>query len=122
MYRHQVSKADIAAFHGQTIHEVYATFAIARDAEWCSRLFALDMKEDFEEGIGTFVHIQHHAPAFVGETVEFTATIVLMQDNALECTITAKVQERLIATGSTGQKIVAKEKLQQRFDTIRNAT
>ena len=36
-----ISKDDIAQFDNGTVHEVYSTFAIARDAEWSGRLFVL---------------------------------------------------------------------------------
>ena len=61
-YWHTVSDQDLARFASGTVHEVYSTFAIARDAEWSGRLFVLEMKEESEEGIGTGINIIHHAP------------------------------------------------------------
>ena len=65
-YTKVVSAEDIARFESGTVHEVYATFAIARDAEWAGRLFVLDMKEDDEEGdlsFGDMLHDDsHNAP------------------------------------------------------------
>ncbi|HEY0261718.1 MAG TPA: hypothetical protein VGB95_01740, partial [Chitinophagales bacterium] len=58
-HKNAVKTADIAAFQGEAVHNVYATFAIARDAEWTGRLFVLEMKEANEEGIGTFVNVEH---------------------------------------------------------------
>lgn len=114
-----VQSEDIAAFHGEAVHAVYATFAIARDAEWAGRLFVLEMKEANEEGIGTFVNVEHFAPAFVGEEVMFEATIDDLRGNAINCSFTAKVGERLVAKGRTGQKIIMKEKLNQLFDSYK---
>ena len=54
-----VSENDTATFDPGQVHPVYATFALGRDAEWACRLFVLDMKENDEEGIGTFLHIDH---------------------------------------------------------------
>ena len=118
-YRNVVKTADIAAFHGEAVHEVYSTFAIARDAEWTGRLFVLEMKDETEEGIGTFVNVEHFAPAFVGEEVLFEATIDELKGNAIVCSFTAKVGERLVAKGKTGQKIILKEKLNQVFDSYK---
>ena len=56
----------MAAFGGEVVHEVYATFALARDAEWTTRQFVLDMRDDDEEGIGTFLSIEHKSPALWG--------------------------------------------------------
>jgi hypothetical protein len=41
-------------FEGVNVHPVMATFSITRDAEWAGRIFVLAMKEEHEEGIGTF--------------------------------------------------------------------
>ena len=113
-----VRQEDIATFESGTVHEVYATFAIARDAEWAGRLFVLEMKDDDEEGIGTSVLVDHHAPALVGETVVFEAIIDEMYKNVVGCTFSAYVGHRLIASGRTGQKILKKDKLDQLFDSL----
>jgi len=113
-----VRQEDIATFDSGTVHEVYATFAIARDAEWAGRLFVLEMKDDDEEGIGTSVLVDHHAPALVGETVVFEAIIDEMYKNVVGCTFSAYVGHRLIASGRTGQKILKKDKLDQLFDSL----
>jgi len=110
-----VRTEDCAAFDSGAVHPVYSTFALGRDAEWCCRLFVLDMKEADEEGIGTMLTVQHHAPAKAGSTVTFTATIVQLQGHTIVCRYEAKVGNVLIATGEQGQKILKKEKLQKLF-------
>ena len=117
-YTKIVSRDDIAAFESGTVHEVYATFAIARDAEWAGRLFVLEIKDEDEEGIGTFVQVDHHAPALVGETVTYEAIIDELYKNIVGCTFSAYVGNRLIASGRTGQKILKKEKLEALFNTV----
>ncbi|HLP21578.1 MAG TPA: hypothetical protein VK174_14795 [Chitinophagales bacterium] len=114
-----VRTEDTAAFESGEVHPVYATFALARDAEWSSRLFVLQMKEPNEEGIGTFVNVKHISPAFVGDTVMFEATIDALNGNEINCSFSARVGNRLIAEGRTGQKILLKEKLEKIFDEIR---
>jgi len=114
-YRRRVSESDQAIFHGELVHAVCSTFALARDFEWTSRLFFQEMKEDDEEGIGTKLVIHHKSPAFVGEEIIFTATIETLQDMNLTCRIEAKVDGRIIATGSTGQKMLKKERLKRLF-------
>ena len=114
-YQKVVGKDDVAAFHGDTLHEVCSTFSLARDFEWSSRLFFIEIKDDDEEGVGTFLSIDHKSPAFVGEAIIFTATIVTMEKNELTCMIEARIGSRLIATGTTGQKMLKKERLKQLF-------
>jgi len=115
IYRHLVGAEDTAAFAMGQVHPVYATFALGRDAEWCSRQFVLEMKEADEEGIGTFVSIKHIAPALVGSEVVFEATIDELRENEINCSFTAKTGNRPIAEGRTGQKILKREKLEKLF-------
>ena len=118
-YKHIVSKQDIAAFENSTVHPVYATFALGRDAEWACRLFVLEMKEEDEEGIGTFLNIVHHSPALLGSEVEFTAQVKSIEEHEIICTYSAKVGERIIATGEQGQKILKKKRVEQLFDGLK---
>lgn len=114
-YRKVVTDSDLATFHGETLHPVYSTFSLARDFEWSSRLFFLEMKEEDEEGVGTFLSIEHKSPAKVGEEVIITASIETILDNELICIIEARSGDRLIASGKTGQKMLKKEKLNKLF-------
>jgi hypothetical protein len=114
-----VEPADCAAFNSGLVHPVYATFALGRDAEWACRLFVLEMKEEKEEGIGTFLNISHKSPALIGSKVEFTATVKSIHKNEIICTFIAKVGDRIIAEGEQGQKIIAKEKLEKLFEGLK---
>jgi fluoroacetyl-CoA thioesterase len=114
-YKHIVQHADVAAFGGEIVHEVYATFALARDAEWTTRQFVLDMRDEDEEGIGTFLSIEHKSPAFVGEEVNYSAQVHQINGHELICLYEAKVGARIIATGKTGQKILKKDKIKTLF-------
>jgi predicted thioesterase len=113
-----VSENDVAEFNGKIIHSVYSTFALGRDAEWACRQFVLQMKEDDEEGVGTFLTVQHHSPAKVKDHVTFEAVVESIQGNEIICHYTAKVNDRLIADGKQGQKILKKTKIQLLFGTL----
>ena len=114
-FKRIVLESDSAIFNGELLHRVCSTFALARDFEWSSRLFFLEMKEDDEEGVGTMLSIDHKNPAFVGEEILFMTTVEKIEKNELICTIEAKVGNRIIATGKTGQKMLKKEKLGELF-------
>ena len=114
-YLKTVGDEDVASFHGKVVHKVYSTFAIARDFEWTSRLFFLEMMEADEEGVGTHLSIDHLGPAFVGEEVIFTATVEEIKGMNLTCRIEATAGDRLIARGRTGQKMIDKQKLNELF-------
>jgi fluoroacetyl-CoA thioesterase len=115
IYTRTVTDADIAAFHGKVVHPVCSTFALARDMEWSSRLFVLEMKEEDEEGVGTFIHIEHQSPAFVNDELKFIATLVSVNTNEIVCDIEVLAGDRTIASGKTGQKILKKERLAKLF-------
>jgi len=116
-FKRIVLEADQAIFHDKLLHPVCSTFALARDFEWSSRLFFIEMKEDDEEGVGTMLSIEHQSPAFVGEEISYTATVETIIKNELICSIVAKVSDRIIATGKTGQKMLKREKLSKLFNT-----
>lgn len=111
-----VKEEDVASFHGEVVHAVCSTFALAREIEWTTRQFVLDIRDDDEEGIGTHISIDHKSPAFVGEHIIFTARIDRFDDGELVCSYEARVGERLIATGKTGQKILKRERIRKIFD------
>jgi predicted thioesterase len=114
-FRTVVKESDQAIFHGTILHAVCSTFALARDIEWSSRLFFIDMKEPDEEGVGTMLEIEHRSPAFVGEELVITATVARIVGNELICDIEVRTGERLVAIGKTGQRMLKKERLNQLF-------
>jgi fluoroacetyl-CoA thioesterase len=115
-----VTELDLAEFETGLVHPFYATFALGRDAEWASRQFVLEMLEADEEGIGTFLTIEHQSPALLGENVEITAIIFELEKNKINCTYLASVGDRIIAKGTTGQKILSKEKVLNLISGIRS--
>lgn len=111
----KVTAADFVRFDADVLHAVYATYSLARDFEWSSRLFFLDMKDPDEEGVGTFLSIDHQSPAFEGDEVRITATVESLIGTELICTIEARVEDRIIAVGRTGQKMLKSERLNRIF-------
>ncbi len=111
-YSRKVSKNDIAAFDTGTVHEIYSTFALARDAEWSGRLFVLEMKEENEEGIGTQINIVHKSMAFVDDEVLFESVFEKINEQGeIITSFKAYSKGRLIAEGTQAQKILKKEKI-----------
>jgi predicted thioesterase len=110
-----VQPQDVAEFSTGIVHHVYSTFALARDAEWTTRQFVLEMRDHDEEGIGTLVRVEHHSPAFVGEQVTITGTITQLHRHEIICRFEVHAASRLIASGETGQKIFKREKLEKLF-------
>jgi fluoroacetyl-CoA thioesterase len=117
-YSKVVTPDDTASFDSGEVHPVYATFALGRDAEWVCRLFVIDIKEPDEEGIGTFLYINHSSPALLDSTVIFEATLKSIEGNSVICSFEAKVGDRLIASGETGQKVLKKDKINSLFASI----
>ena len=116
VYAFTVKENDLAIFHGELLHAVCSTFTLGREIEWSTRLFVIDYKNAEEEGVGTMLTIYHKSPAKLGETVHIVAEVESFERNELICRYQAKVGDRLIAEGQTGQKILSKEKLAQIFN------
>lgn len=114
----KVTSDDLAFFENDQVHEVYSTFALGRDAEWCCRLFVLEMKDADEEGIGTFLKVVHQSPALLGQEVHFEAKLISLTKNEIICSYVAMVGDRIVATGEQGQKIIAKKKLNALFEGL----
>lgn len=116
----RVTEADLAEFETGVVHPFYGTFALGRDAEWACRQFVLNMKEDDEEGIGTFLNITHRSPALLGEEVVITAEIYRLEGHAIDCRFEVKVGDRLVAEGTQGQKILKKEKVDRLIAALKS--
>lgn len=106
-----VEENDLATFETGNVHPFYGTFALGRDVEWACRQFVLEMKEEDEEGIGTFLNIIHKSPAMLGQTVRIEAVLTELESNSVNCSFSVWVKDRLVAEGTQGQKILKKEKL-----------
>ena len=117
-FTHIVRNADIAAFDVGQVHPVCSTFALAKYIEWTGRLFVLDVMDEGEDGIGTMLHIEHKAPAFVGQKVEFEAEVESVNGNELICTVKVHSGDRLIALAKTGQKVLKKSRINEIFSSL----
>lgn len=115
-YKTIVKEEDVASFQGSVVHAVYSTFALARDIEWTTRQFVLEMKDEDEEGVGTYLQITHLGPAFVGEEITYRGIFESLTGGELICSFEARVGNRIIATGKTGQKILKLGKIKSIFN------
>jgi predicted thioesterase len=126
-FRKTVSKEDLAAFNSPgaqkgsgLVHPFYSTFALARDAEWACRLFAIEMKEEDEEGIGTHIELEHISPALEGMEIIFTATLLEVKKNLVVCRFEAKCGKQLISRGTQKQKILKRAKVDRIFAGLKD--
>lgn len=114
-----VTADKLAEFDAGLVHPVYGTFALGRDAEWACRLFVLDMKEEGEEGIGSYLSVEHVSPALLGAEVEIIATLDEVVKNEVICSYEVKSGERLVAKGKQVQKIIHKARFDALLDTYK---
>ncbi len=119
VYESLVTDDKLARFDAGLVHPVYSTFALGKDAEWACRLFVLEMKEAGEEGIGSYLFIEHLSPALLGSTVKITARLEEVKGNEIMCTFEASCGERLIAKGKTGQKIIRKDRFEALLESLK---
>ncbi len=121
VHRFVVGDADLAAFGGELVHPVCSTFALAREIEQASRLFIIDSKEAHEEGIGTRLNIVHCSPALPGEELIIESQLEKIEGNELLCTVSVRAGDRVIARGTTGQKVLRRDKLEKIFNDLRKS-
>lgn len=117
-YSFKVTDEHFPDFGNSIVHDVCATYTLAKEIEWASRLFVLDMLQKNEEGIGTLITIEHVNPAFLNEHVCIKTIVMSLKGHELLCSYVASVGSRIIAKGRTGQKILEKGKLISRFSTL----
>ncbi len=118
VHKFTVSADDIAKFNEQVVHKVCSTFALAREIEWSTRLFVLEILDPDEEGIGTRLTIDHISPAFENEQVEIQAEVKSFDKNELICSYKVLINNRLVAKGDTGQKILKKSRIREIFSNF----
>ena len=106
---------DTPRFEGVEIHPVCSTYKLAQEAEWAGRRVLLPLLESDEEGIGTAISLNHHAPAFVDECVEVRAWPHFLTGNKLICSFEARIGPRLLASGTTEQAVLHKTMVQKIF-------
>jgi len=115
MYETTVTEAKLARFEGEVVHPVYGTFALGQDAEWACRQFVLAMREPEEEGIGTYLTIEHLSPAPLGASVRIEAELAAVEGHEVRCVYRAYWGNVLIARGKQHQKILLRTRLQARL-------
>jgi fluoroacetyl-CoA thioesterase len=114
----QVTAEKLAGFDAGIVHEVYSTFALGKDVEWACRLFVLEMKEAGEEGVGSYLSIEHLYPAPMGSKVRIEATLETVDHNEIICSYEAFANGFTIAKGRQGQKIIDKNRFDQLIHRI----
>lgn len=114
-HTHKVSEVDYAHFKDEKVHHVCSTFALAREIEWTTRLYIHKIKKEDEEGVGTMLEINHLAPAFEDDIIEVVAKVESFHNRELICSYEVRVGDKLIATGRTGQKLLPKSVLSEKF-------
>ena len=101
------------------LHDVYATYQVARHFEEVGRKLLLPLLEDGEEGIGAALSVQHLASALPGMRVRHTATFEKLEGRRLFVSVVA-VSELgdIVATGHTEQYITRRERLEAGFAAL----
>lgn len=102
------------------LHPVYATYWVGKHFEEVGRKLILPFLEEGEETIGTQLEVKHTASTLVGMKVIITATFIKREGRRLYAEMRA-VNELgdEIATGTTIQALLPKEKIDDNFATLK---
>lgn len=95
-----------AKFDGRVIHPVCSTWDMAHQFEIAARKALEDHLEDNEQGIGSFLSIDHVKPAPIGAEVKVVATITELDETTVVCEISATVHGTECATGKQVQRVL----------------
>ncbi len=104
------------AFDGVVVHRVYSTWSAAHHFEIAARKVLVDFLEAQEEGIGSYLSIDHVAPCSVGRTVRVRAELVEVTADhhpRVICEVAAYDGQRLLAKGKQVQVVMNKEHLRR---------
>lgn len=116
--RLRVTNEMTARFFDCEIHPVYATFAIVEHAEYASRCVIMPFLEPHEDAVGYAINIEHTGPAIVGDIVTITATVRNVDGRSIDCAFTVARNEEPIATGNTVQRLVDKNRMKGRIESL----
>nr|MBC8421754.1 hypothetical protein [bacterium] len=93
-------------FKGTMIHPCCSTWDMVPQFEIAARKTLEPHLLEDEQGIGSFISIDHCSPAPVGKTVSVQATIASLNDSSVVCEITATIGEVICATGKQVQRVL----------------
>lgn len=112
----EVTEEMCPSFDGVVVHRVYSTWSVAHHFELAARKVLVDYLDDEEEGVGSHVSVDHHAPCAVGRWVRVRATLVeVRRDHHVRatCAVTAHDGGRLLADGRQVQVVMNKGHLRK---------
>ena len=103
-------------FEGQVIHRCCSTWTIAHHFEVAARKVLVEFLEAHEEGVGSYVSVDHLAPCGVGKSIRIRAQLTDVSHGSharVVCELSAFDGERLLAKGKQIQVVMDKNHLKQ---------
>lgn len=103
-------------FDGVVVHRVYSTWSMAHHMELAARKVLAPHLEAHEEGIGSYLSIEHLAPTPVDHRVRVVAEAVELEATTLVCEVHVyhlrSDGERHVGKGRQVQRILPRKKLE----------
>lgn len=103
-----VTSEMIAAFEGRVVHEVLSTFHLVYYAEYAARKLLEPSLEEGEDAVGAEINLRHLLPSRIGDEIEVTATLKLIDGRKVVCDIRGLNGGREICSGTQTQILVRK--------------
>jgi len=101
-----VTESMCPSFNDTVIHSICSTWDMAHQFEIAARKALEPHLEDGEQGIGSYISIEHLKPAPVGATVIVKATVVEIDESTVVCEIDASTNNHLCASGKQVQRVL----------------
>ena len=105
-----------AKFDDDVIHPVCSSWDMAHQFEIAARKTLEDHLEDGEQGIGSFLSLDHVKPAPVGAAVIVEATISELDGTTVVCEIVATIRGNMCATGKQIQRVLSTSTISRLID------
>ena len=98
-----------------SVHQVYATYTMAKHFEEAGRKLLLRHLDPGEDGLGRSVTVEHVAPSWVGDRLTIEARCVEVRATRVTCECTATDGDgRQVGRGSTVQAVLPAEVVEAR--------
>jgi predicted thioesterase len=107
-------------FLGDEAARVLSTPHLIAHMEWAARNALLPYLDQGEDSLGTTVNIRHLAATPVGLAVEFTATVVGVNDRRVTFRVEARDERELVGEGTHERFVVNVAKFAARLPAKRN--
>lgn len=111
----QVTKDMFAQFEGEVVHPVFSTVSMVYYMEWASRKLIIPFFEEYEEGMGGRVEVEHVGPSKEGDLLIVMAKLKSIKGKRVVTEVEINNGDRLVGKGEVVQFVLSKAEIDQKI-------